>query len=67
VSPRPSSRIFVVDDEPFIAASLAAILQMNGFSARFLTCPLEALAAARSESPDLIICRVFMGLIWQSK
>jgi hypothetical protein len=25
---------------------------MNGFSARFFTCPLEALAAARSESHD---------------
>jgi PleD family two-component response regulator len=51
MSPRSSSRIFVVDDEPFIAASLAAILQMNGFPARFFTYPLEALAAARSESP----------------
>jgi DNA-binding NtrC family response regulator len=60
VSPRSGSRIFVDDDEPLIAASLAAILQMNGFSARFFTCPLEALAAARSESPDLIISDVAM-------
>jgi CheY-like chemotaxis protein len=51
----PGSRIFVVDDEPVIASSLAAILRMNGFSARFFTSPLEALAAARSESPDLVI------------
>ena len=56
----PGSRIFVVDDESVIASSLAAILQMNGFSARFFTCPLEALAAARSESPDLIISDVAM-------
>jgi DNA-binding NtrC family response regulator len=60
VSPRSSSSIFVVDDEPVIAASLAAILQMNGFSVRFFTCPLEALAAACSESPDLIISDVAM-------
>jgi DNA-binding NtrC family response regulator len=60
VFPRSVSRIFVVDDEPVIASSLAAILQMNGFSARFFTCPLEALAAARSESPDLIISDVAM-------
>jgi DNA-binding NtrC family response regulator len=33
---------------------------MNGFSARFFTCPLEALAAAGSESPDLIISDVAM-------
>jgi len=61
VSPRSGSRIFIVDDEPVIASSLAAILQMNGFSAKFFTCPLEALAAARSESPDLVISDVAMS------
>jgi DNA-binding NtrC family response regulator len=60
VSRRSVSCIFVVDDEAIIAASLAAILQMNGFSAKFFTCPLEALAAARSESPDLVISDVAM-------
>src|SRR6202453_1319420 len=33
---------------------------MNGFSARFFTSPLEALAAARFESPDLVISDVAM-------
>jgi CheY-like chemotaxis protein len=56
----PGSHIFVVDDEPVIASSLAAILRMNGFSARFFTSPLEALVAARSESPDLVISDVAM-------
>jgi CheY-like chemotaxis protein len=56
----PGSRVFVVDDEPVIASSLAAILRMNGFSARFFTSPLAALAAARSESPDLVISDVAM-------
>jgi CheY-like chemotaxis protein len=56
----PGSRIFVVDDEPVIASSLAAILRMNGFSAKFFTSPLAALAAARSESPDLVISDVAM-------
>jgi DNA-binding NtrC family response regulator len=56
----PGSRIFIVDDEPVIASSLAAILRMNGFSARFFTCPLAALAAARSESPHLEISDVSM-------
>ena len=60
MSPLSGSRIFVVDDEPVIASSLAAILQMNGFSAKFFTCPLEALAAALSESPDLVISDVAM-------
>jgi DNA-binding NtrC family response regulator len=46
--------------EPVIASSLAAILRMNGFSARFFNCSLEALAAARSESPHLVISDVSM-------
>jgi CheY-like chemotaxis protein len=50
----------VVDDEPVIASTLAAILQMNGFSAKFFTCPLEALTAARSNAPDLVISDVAM-------
>jgi YesN/AraC family two-component response regulator len=33
---------------------------MNGFSARFFNCSLEALAAARSESADLVISDVAM-------
>jgi CheY-like chemotaxis protein len=49
-----------VDDEPVIASTLAAILQMNGFSAKFFTCPLEALTAARSKAPDLLISDVVM-------
>jgi DNA-binding NtrC family response regulator len=59
VSPHSGSCIFVVD-EAVIASSLAAILQMKGFSAKFFTCPLAALAAARSESPDLVISDVAM-------
>jgi CheY-like chemotaxis protein len=40
--------------------TLAAILQMHGFSATFFTSPLEALAAARAKSPDLLISDVEM-------
>ncbi len=53
-------RVLVVDDEPVIASTLAAILQMHGFSAKFFTSPLEALAAARAKSPDLLISDVEM-------
>jgi len=60
VSPGTPTRIFVVDDEPVIASTLAAILQMNGFSARFFTSPQEALTTARSTSPDLLISDVTM-------
>ena len=63
--------IFIVDDEPVIASSLAAILKISGFSVKFFTSPLEALAAACLELPDLVILDVAMpgisGVIWRSK
>jgi FixJ family two-component response regulator len=58
VSLQPVSRIFVVDDGHIIA--LAAILQMNGYSAKFYTCPLEALTAARLKAAGLLISDVAM-------
>lgn len=60
MSLNPVARVFVVDDEHVIASTLAAILQNNGFSARFFTSPLEALAAARLKAPDLLISDVAM-------
>jgi DNA-binding NtrC family response regulator len=54
------SRVFVVDDEQVIASSLAAILILHGYSATFFTSALAALAAARSEAPDLLISDVAM-------
>ena len=60
VSSKPVPRIFVVDDEPVIASTLAAILKQHGYSATFFTSPREALAAARSKAPDLLISDVAM-------
>lgn len=50
----------MVDDEPLIALTLVAILQMHGYSASFFTSPLDALAAARMKVPDLLISDVGM-------
>jgi CheY-like chemotaxis protein len=63
VSSKPGPRVFVVDDEHVIASTLAAILKMHGYSATFFTSPLEALAAARSRAPDLLISDVAMPSI----
>jgi CheY-like chemotaxis protein len=63
VPSRSGPHVFVVDDEPVIASTLAAILRMHGFSAKFFTSPLEALAAARAKSPDLLISDVNMPSI----
>lgn len=53
-------RIFVVDDENVISTTLTLILSMNGYSSRSFTDPLEALAAAKSDIPDVLISDVTM-------
>jgi CheY-like chemotaxis protein len=53
-------RIFVVDDEPVIASTLAAILKLHGYATTSFTSPLEALAAARISAPDLLITDAMM-------
>jgi DNA-binding NtrC family response regulator len=58
---RPTGRVvYVVDDEESIAVTLAAIIKTKGHDARNFTHPLEALEAARSLAPDLLISDVFM-------
>ena len=52
--------IFVVDDEPVIASSLAAILKLHGYATTSFTSALEALAAAQLSAPDLLISDVVM-------
>jgi DNA-binding NtrC family response regulator len=53
-------RIFVVDDEPVIAETLAVILRQSNFDARAFTDPQEALQVARSTAPNLVISDVIM-------
>jgi CheY-like chemotaxis protein len=53
-------RIFVVDDEFVIAATLASILKSKGYDATSYTDALDALKAARDNPPDLLICDVIM-------
>ena len=57
---RKLPRVFVVDDEPVIATSLAIILRQAGFETKSFTEPLEALKAALSGAPDLLISDVVM-------
>ena len=53
-------RIYVVDDEPTIAATLVAILNMHHYSAVAFTNPAVALASALLDTPDLVISDVEM-------
>jgi DNA-binding NtrC family response regulator len=54
------SRVFVVDDERVVASTTVAILRLSGYDARSFENPLEALEAARSVGPDLVIADVVM-------
>jgi DNA-binding NtrC family response regulator len=55
---RPS--VFVVDDEPTIAATLAMILRMEGFASKSFNAPLAVLQAARFDVPDVLITDIAM-------
>ena len=52
--------VFVVDDDRVVASTTAAILQLTGYEARCFVNPLEALEAARTVRPDLVIADVIM-------
>lgn len=57
-SPKP--KVLVADDEKMIADTLAIILNQNGFDASAVYTGAEAVAKARSSSPDLLISDVIM-------
>lgn len=59
---RAGSRLiaFVVDDEPVIASTLELILLAKGFDARSFINPIDALQAAQSLVPRILISDVMM-------
>jgi DNA-binding response OmpR family regulator len=60
VDPSLIPRAFVVDDDRVIASTTASILELSGYEARSFVNPLEALEAARTVRPDLVIADVVM-------
>ena len=52
--------VFVVDDEPVIAQTLAVILNNVGFCARAFDHPQKAMEAAKLAAPQLLISDVVM-------
>jgi DNA-binding response OmpR family regulator len=52
--------VFVVDDEPVIAKTLAVILNQSGFEAHSFERPEEAIAARKEFTPGLLISDVMM-------
>jgi DNA-binding response OmpR family regulator len=60
---RSRKRVLIVDDEHIIASTLGLILQREGFDAISFTKPLDALRAAGSDAPDLLITDVVMPIL----
>lgn len=59
-SARTPVRVLVVDDEPLIATTVAAILNSNGFEATHAFSGEDALEAARDFCPDVVLSDVLM-------
>ncbi len=52
--------ILVVDDEPDVARYLAAVLEANGYQTRVVHSAESAVAAIRTQPPDLVCLDVMM-------
>ncbi len=52
--------IFVLDDEPLIAESLALILIQHGYDAQYFLDPVKALEAMRAQAPHALLADVCM-------
>lgn len=55
-----SNRIIVIDDEPAIADSLAAIFQLSGYEVEAYYDGQSALQACTAKAPDLLVSDVTM-------
>ena len=53
-------RVFIVDDEPVIASTLATILRLSGYQATSFQNPLDALKRAPIDRPGLLISDIVM-------
>lgn len=59
----PELRVLVVDDEPAIRATVAAMLESEGYAVIEATNGAEALAYLESESPDLVLLDMRMPVL----
>jgi DNA-binding NtrC family response regulator len=56
----PGTKIFIVDDDPEIGATLVATLALKGYHVNCFKSPLEALQSRCSETPGLLLSDVVM-------
>jgi DNA-binding NtrC family response regulator len=53
-------KVFVVYEDNLIGTTLVAFLERNGYRATAFTSPLNALEAARSDAPDILVADVLL-------
>jgi DNA-binding NtrC family response regulator len=54
-------RLFVVDDEPVLLSTLAAILNLSGYTAISFATAEETLLAAEADPPSILLCDVHLS------
>jgi CheY-like chemotaxis protein len=59
----PDVRVLVVDDEPGIRATVAAMLEIEGYAVAEAMNGAEALASVESDPPDLILLDMRMPVL----
>lgn len=59
----PEARVLVVDDEPDIRATVAAMLEIEGYEVTEATNGADALASVEAACPDLILLDMRMPVL----
>lgn len=53
-------RILIVDDEPMVARTIGLIFRKHGFDSEIAASADAAMAAARANPPDIVLCDIDM-------
>lgn len=61
--PRTHCRILIIDDNADAAMTLAAMLELQGHTVKYITSPLQALATAREMRPHVVLLDIGMPVL----
>jgi CheY-like chemotaxis protein len=61
--PKTNCRVLIVDDNADAAMTLAMMLELQGHTVRYITSPLEAVAAALEMRPHVVLLDIGMPVL----
>jgi CheY-like chemotaxis protein len=61
--PKTNCRVLIVDDNADAAMTLATMLELQGHTVRYITSPLEAVAAAMEMRPHVVLLDLGMPVL----